>query len=121
MRIKYGLVNAALVICSTSAQAMNADTLYLKATALQKKGKGAMLSSDLKVVMSEFESSMKSVKAENDAAKAAGNPIYCPPAKRNKMSSSQLIEEFGKIPTAQRKAMTVKAAWRSILIKKYPC
>ncbi len=121
MRVKFWAAAAALAFGATALQAMDADTFYTKSIALQKKGMAAMFSSDLKPVMSEIQGAIKSVKAENDTAKAAGKPIYCPPATRAKMSSDQLLAEFGKIPAAQRKAMTVKAAWRSIMVRKYPC
>jgi hypothetical protein len=72
-------------------------------------------------VMSEFKAAATSVKTENDAAKAKGNPIYCAPAKPKKMTAEQLLAEFGSIPTSRRKSQTVKAAWREIVVRKYPC
>jgi hypothetical protein len=103
------------------ANANNAESFYVKAVALEKKGMAAMFSKDLKPVMNEFQSAAKAVKAENDAAKAAGKPIYCAPAKPQKMSASQLLGEFGKIPQARRQQLTVRQAWREILIRRYPC
>ncbi len=120
MQLKLWIAVAAIPLSSTMACAMDAESFYIKGLALQKKGMAAMFSSDLKPVVSEFETAAKSVKAENDGAKAAGNPIYCAP-KKTKMSPDQLLAEFGKIPMSHRKAITVKAAWREIVVRKYPC
>jgi hypothetical protein len=120
MQVKYW-VAAATLLSTSAAFAMDADTFYTKGLALQKRGMAAMFSSDLKVVMSELKAAATSVKAENDTAKANGAPIYCAPAKPQKMSPEQLLAEFGKIPAARRKTQTVRAAWREIAIRKYPC
>jgi hypothetical protein len=37
------------------------------------------------------------------------------------MNAEQALTEFGKIPQQRRKAMTVRQAWRDILIRKFPC
>lgn len=100
---------------------MDADTFYNKGVSLQKKGMAAMFSSDVKPVMSEIQTAIKSVKTENEMAKAKGRPIYCPPVKSSKMSTDQLLAEFGKIPQQTRKTMTVTAAWRNIMVRKFPC
>lgn len=120
MQIKHWIAAIAF-FSATASFAMDAETFYNKGLSLQKKGMAAMFSSDLKVVMSEFKGAATSVKAENDAAKAKGNPIYCAPAKPQKMTADQLLGEFGKIPAARRKSQTVKAAWREIVVRKYPC
>jgi hypothetical protein len=120
MQFKYWIAAAAF-LCTSATYAMDAETFYNKGLALQKKGMAAMFSSDLKIVMSEFKAAATSVKTENDAAKAKGNPIYCAPAKPKKMTAEQLLAEFGSIPTSRRKSQTVKAAWREIVVRKYPC
>ena len=121
MLTKYWAAAIALTLGSTALHAMDADTFYNKGLALQKRGMTAVFSSDLKVVMNEFQAAAKAVKADNVVAKAAGQPIYCAPAKGRKMSSDQLLAEFGQIPASRRKTQTVKAAWREILVRKYPC
>ncbi len=119
--MKYWVATAIMFLGASAANAMDADTFYIKGLALQKKGMAAMFSSDLKVVMAEFKTASTSVKAENDAAKAKGAPLYCAPAKPQKMSPDQLLAEFGRIPATRRKSQTVKSAWREIVIRKYPC
>jgi hypothetical protein len=121
IQMKYWVATAVFLLGTSAAYAMDADTFYIKGLALQKKGMAAMFSSDLKVVISELNAASTAVKAENEAAKASGNPIYCAPAKPQKMSPDQLLGEFAKIPAARRKTQTVKSAWREIVMRKYPC
>ena len=120
MKYRMPVLAIVLIACPAIAHAMDADTFYLKAAALKKKGMAAMMSKDLKPVMSEMEAAGKSVKAENAKAKAAGKPLYCPPAKTG-MSQEQVLAEFARIPAARRKTMTTRQAWREILIRRYPC
>ncbi len=117
---KYWLAISVLLAASYSAQAMDADTFYVKGVALKKKGMGALLSSDLKLLQNEMKVAGTAVKAENEKAKAAGTPLYCAPAK-SKMDVDQVLAEFGKIPQSRRKALTTKQAWRDILVRKFPC
>jgi hypothetical protein len=116
-------ITVAAFICAgvpAAAIAMDADTFYHKAVALQKKGMAAVVSSDLKPVISEMKAAGQSVKAENEKAKAAGQPIYCVPEKA-KFTSDDALRAFGAIPAARRKTMTVRQAWRETLIKRFPC
>jgi hypothetical protein len=112
----------AFVLLSTaiSANAMSAQTFYAKALVLQRQGYTAIFSSDYHALKAEIEVAAKSVKAENDAAKAKGKALYCPPAKV-KIDADKVIREFGAIPVSRRKQITVRAAWREIAIRKYPC
>jgi hypothetical protein len=119
MRIKL-LLLLGLVSLSAAAHAMNANVFYIKAVALQKKGIAAMFSSDMTVLRTEMESAVKTVKAENAAATAKGKPLYCPPPKVD-IEPNEVIKEFGNIPANRRKKMSVRAAWREIAIRKYPC
>jgi hypothetical protein len=110
---------AALLTAGASV-AMDAETFYRKGVALQRLGVAAMASSDLEPLMNEIKAASKSVKAENDRAKAAGKPLFCPPAS-NQMTPEQLLAEFGRIPANRRKLMTTRQALREIAIRKYPC
>ncbi|MGL5837984.1 MAG: hypothetical protein ACRCY3_05715 [Sphingorhabdus sp.] len=116
----YLIFAAAILGMSYPTHAMDADTFYTKGVALKKKGGAALFSSDLKLLQNEMKAASVSVKAENAKAKAAGKPLYCPPANA-KMGSEQALDEFGKIPQSRRKALTTKQAWREILIRKFPC
>jgi hypothetical protein len=119
MAIKQVVLALALAVAGP-AFAMDAETFYAKGVVLKKKGVGALFSSDLKLLQKEMQTAGASVKAENQKAKASGKPLYCPP-KQATMDAEQALAEFGKIPQERRKAMTVRQAWRDILIRKFPC
>jgi hypothetical protein len=120
--MKYRLLFAggALSLCAVSAQAMDAETFYLKAVALKKKGMGAMFSKDLKPMVRVFENAADSVKAENESARATGSPLFCAP-KKYRLTADQFIAEFSRIPQERRRAQTVREAWREIVIRRFPC
>ena len=120
MKVKHGLLGLAMIAVAVPATAMDAETFYTKGVALKAKGVGALFSSDLKLLQKEMQAAGASVKAENAKAKASGKPLYCPPAQA-KMNAEQALAEFGKIPQERRKAMTVRQAWRDILIRRFPC
>jgi hypothetical protein len=120
IRLRQAAVGIMLIAIPAAAFAMDADTFYLKAAALNKKGMGALLSKDLRPVMNEMKAAGQAVKAENDKAKAMGKPIYCVP-KNTKMNSDDALKLFAGIPAERRKTMSVQQAWREGLIKRYPC
>jgi hypothetical protein len=120
MKLKLLLASSALLLCAVSAQAMDADTFYVKAVALQQKGMKAVFSKDLKPMVRIFKNAADSVKAENEVARAAGNPLLCAP-KKYRLTADQFLSEFGKIPQERRRAQTVREAWREIVIRRFPC
>ncbi|WP_375289878.1 hypothetical protein [Qipengyuania sp.] len=101
----------------------NADVFYRDAQALMAKGVGAMFDKRTKPMMAEMKAAGLAAKTENQAATARGKPLYCvPEAQRKKgLDVQRIIDMIGRIPAEQRRAMTVKAAWRSALIREYPC
>jgi hypothetical protein len=120
--MKYTLLIAsgALVLCAVPARAMDAETFFVKALALKKKGMSAMFSKDLKPMVRVFEAAADSVKAENERARAAGNPLFCAP-KKYRLTADQFIAEFSRIPQERRRTQTVREAWREIVIRRFPC
>ena len=120
MRLKLLFASGALLLCPTVANAMDAETFYLKAVALKKRGMGAMFSQDLKPMMTTFKNAADSVKAENEKAIAAGSPLFCAP-KKYRLTADQLLSEFGMIPQGRRRTLTVREAWREIVIRRIPC
>jgi hypothetical protein len=120
MKLKLLLAGGALLLCSTSASAMDAETFYVKAVALKKKGMAAMFSKDLRPMISLFDTAANSVKAENEKATAAGSPLYCAP-KKYRLTADQFLSEFSKIPQQRRRTQTVREAWREIVIRRFPC
>jgi hypothetical protein len=114
---------AAAIFCvglSSAASAMDAHTFYTKGSALKKKGMGAMFSKEVKPLMAVMKTAGQNVKAENAKAKAAGNPLYCPPSKP-KMGSDEILSELERIPVSRRQTISIQQAWREILIRRYPC
>lgn len=120
MKLKLLLIGSALLLCPAAAQAMDAETFYVKAMALKQKGMAAAFSKDLKPMMNLFKSAADSVKAENLKAKASGAALFCPPEKY-RLTADQFISEFARIPQERRRMQTVRAAWREIVIRRFPC
>lgn len=120
MKLKLLLASGALALCATSAQAMDAETFYVKAVALKKRGMGAMLSKDLRPMMTVFKAAADSVKAENERARASGDALFCAPVKY-RLTAEQFLAEFGNIPQTRRRTQTVREAWREIVIRRFPC
>jgi hypothetical protein len=118
-KLLLGLALVAVPV--TALQAMNVAVFLLKAEALQKKGMGAMFSSDLGLLKGEVRNASKSLKVEREAARSAGRPqAYCPPT-RASLNSNELLAHFRAIPPAQRSHTEVRDALRTLLARKYPC
>jgi hypothetical protein len=120
MKFRLLIAGGALSLCTVPAHAMDAETFYVKAVALKKKGMGMMFSKDLKPMARHFEAAADSVKAENEQARAAGKPLFCAP-KKYRLTADQFIAEFGRIPQDRRRKQTVREAWREIVIRRFPC
>ena len=120
MKYRTLIAGGVLSLCSLPAHAMDAETFYVKAVALKKKGMGAMFSKDLKPMARLFETAADSVKAENEKANSEGTPIFCAP-KKYRLTADQFISEFGRIPQERRRIQTVRDAWREIVIRRFPC
>ncbi|HZF42491.1 MAG TPA: hypothetical protein VEZ48_03705 [Sphingomonadaceae bacterium] len=104
----------------TPATAMPVSTFLTKAEALKKKGPMALFSGDLGVLKKEMQVSGGQIKAERLAAEKAGRkPDFCPPAKAS-MNSDELLNHLRAIPAGQR-GVPFKAAYKSFLVRKFPC
>jgi len=121
------IILAAVLIAipaAASAQNMNAEAFFRRATALQKKGPLALFSGgEIKLLMAEGQASGKAVSARRKADVAAGRkPRFCPPegAKHN-MASDEFMKRLGAIPAAQRSRIDMTEATTRILAGKYPC
>lgn len=102
---------------------VNAHGFYVSAKSLLAKGMGAMFDGRRKPMMAQFRDAAASVRAENEAAKAKGAPLYCvSEAQRKKgMSPQFIVDRLGAIPEPERRAMSLKTAWRGIMVRTYPC
>jgi hypothetical protein len=119
--MKYALLLASgALLCAMPATAMDAETFFVKAVALKKKGMSAVFTHDLKPMIRIFEAAANAVKAENEVARAIGSPLFCAP-KIYRLTADQLIIEFSRIPKERRQTQTVRDAWREIVIRRFPC
>lgn len=114
------LVASGALLCAVPSQAMDAETFYVKALALKKKGMGAVFSKELKPMARLFEAAADSVKAENEQARVAGKALFCAP-KKYRLTAEQFLGEFARIPKDRRRIQTVRDAWREIVIRRFPC
>ena len=110
------------VPAAASAQAMNAEAFFQKATALTKKGPLALFSSDLKPLMREGQAAGRNAGlARRAALKAGTRPRYCPPAEVKGMDSKDFLTRLGRIAPAERRRIDMTEATNRILAGKYPC
>lgn len=120
MKMKKLAAGSLLLLCANPVNAMDAETFYVKAVALKKKGMGMMFSKDLRPLARHFEEAADSVKAENEQARETGKPLFCAP-KKYRLTADQFIAEFARIPQERRRRLTVRNAWREIVIRRFPC
>jgi hypothetical protein len=115
--VLLGLASAA------SAQSMNAQTFYKRATALQKKGVLAVFSGgEIKALMNEGQAAGKAAGAAYDADKRAGRPTrFCPPPGKREMGSDEYMKRLAAIPAAERARIDMTEATTRVLIGKFPC
>lgn len=108
---------------TASAQSMNAQVFFKRATALQKKGVLAVFSGgEMKALMNEGQAAGKAAGAAYDAAKRAGRPTrFCPPPGKRQMNSKEFMNRLSAIPQAERSRIDMTEATVRILTQKYPC
>jgi hypothetical protein len=120
MKAVLAVALAAAPLTGAAAQAMPVAEFLSRADALQKKGPLALLSGDVKRLKNEVTASGRQLRQEQKAAQAAGRkPATCIPDKAS-VNSNELLTHFRAIPSAQR-GVSVKAAFASLMRKKYPC
>lgn len=113
---------AALAVPVT-AQAMTVAEFLAKTEALKAKGVLAIGSPDIGLLRSEIMTASDAYRAKLAAEVAAGRmPSSCPPPKGTaKVTSDDIIAEFGKIPVAQRSKTSVSTAFAAFMTRRYPC
>jgi tRNA U34 5-methylaminomethyl-2-thiouridine-forming methyltransferase MnmC len=122
--MKSKVIAAALLLVSgsVSAQSMNAETFYQRASALQKKGVLALLSGDLSSLLSEGKAAGAKAREQRLAALAAGHkPRFCPPSQPMSMDSDEFMKRMAQIPAAERSRIDMTEATTRILAAKFPC
>ncbi|MXO75102.1 hypothetical protein GRI40_07725 [Altererythrobacter aerius] len=127
MRILFYSVAMGAALAAVPALAapgdVNAEEFYIDAKALMGKGMGAMFDKRTRPMMAQMKDAAAATKAANDAATARGEPLYCVPAAARKkgMGAEEVVAKLGRLPQSQRKASTLRQAWRAALIREFPC
>ena len=107
---------------STAASAMPVRTFLTKADALKAKGPMALFSGDLKLLTNQIKADAAALRADNQAAEAAGRrKAYCTPAGGVKLSNRDIMEAMQAVPLAQRATTDTKAAMRAYFARRFPC
>ncbi|MBG7614767.1 hypothetical protein IWC96_05650 [Brevundimonas sp. BAL450] len=80
----------------------------------------ALLRADTRRLLSEVRTATRTIRAEQDAAEAAGRtPRTCMP-ERVSMDADSLLSRFNAIPAARRN-ITVTQALREWMAEEHPC
>ena len=112
---------AALVGIAAPASAMSVADFMAKVNGLKAKGPMALFSSDIGLLKREGTAAGQSIRADQDAAEAAGRPAPTCIPKGSKLGQGEVLAYFGKIPTAQAQRLTVKQGMIGLSRQKWPC
>lgn len=113
---------AVLIPAAASAQSMNAETFFQKATGLQRKGMMAIFSKEVKVMMNEGKAAGDAARRQRLATLKAGQkPRYCPPEGPQRLKSDEFMTRLGAISRADRLRIDMTEAMIRILARKFPC
>ena len=125
MRVNVGLYLLPLLVgasTAASAQTMNAEDFYRRATVLQNRGPLALLSKDASLLMAEGKAAGQKSREQRQATLAAGKkPRFCPPPGKVSIGSSEFMKRLGTIPASQRRTIDMTEATTRILAMKFPC
>ena len=112
-----------IVPAAASAQSMNAQSFYDRATALQKNGVMALFSGgEIKVLTREAQAAGKKAAETRKASVRAGQaPRFCPPEGPVSMDDKEFMTRLTAIPAADRSKIDMTEAMTRILASKYPC
>ena len=100
------------------AQTMPVATFLAKADALKKRGPLALFAGDYGRLKAEVDNSAKALGAEQLAARKAGRTADTCMPKRISIGTDELLNHFRTLP---QQGISVKAAFTSFAIEKYPC
>jgi len=118
-----GLVAALVVVATLAASAAQAMSVreFLTTAAGIPRNPTAMLRSDTRRLLGEVRGAGATLRAEHDAAVAAGRrPAYCSPGGRISVNSNALLARFNAIPESRRD-ISVTQAMREWMAERYPC
>lgn len=101
---------------------MNVATFLAKADALKSRSMLAVFSSDTKLLKREFEAAVDRYNADLNTRFAQGRPLpSCPPRDLTFEVGFKDLDEFRRIPAAQRSRTTITQAFASSMARRYPC
>jgi hypothetical protein len=113
------VVGLAATLFATAAQAMTVQE-FLTTAARIPQNPTAMLRADTRRLIREFEGAVRTVRAEQVAAREAGRrPSTCMP-ERVSFSPSAILGRFNAIP-ASRRNISVTQAMREWMAERHPC
>lgn len=113
------VVGLAATLFATAAQAMTVQEFLTTASRIPQNPT-AMLRSDTRRLIREFEGAVRTVRAEQVAARQAGRkPPTCMP-ERVSFSPSAILGRFNAIPPAWRN-ISVTQAMREWMAERHPC
>ena len=106
-----------------TAQGMNAETFYNRATKLTAKGPLALFArSEIKALSAEGHAAGLRARDMRRAAVAAGRkPSFCPPTAKVEMRSDEYLKRLAAIPRAERSRIDMTGATTRIMAAKFPC
>jgi hypothetical protein len=120
--VKWCVALCLVLPAAASAQSMNAEAFYRRATALQNRGPLALFSGDLKLLTREGQASGAKAREQRMAAIAAGRkPRYCPNTDVHGMNRNEFLKRLGAIPALERSRIDMLEATNRLLAAKYPC
>jgi hypothetical protein len=113
------VVGIAATLFATAAQAMTVQEFLTTASRIPQNPT-AMLRSDTRRLIREFEGAVRTVRAEQVAARQAGRkPATCMP-ERVSFSPDAILGRFNSIP-ASRRNISVTQAMREWMAERHPC
>ena len=122
MKVSLFALILLLAPVAASAQSMNAEAFYQRASKLERKGMLALFSSDLKLLMNEGKAAGAKARQQRLAAIAAGQkPRYCPPDGPIGIEGSEFLARLSAIAQRDRSRIDMTEAMIRMLAAKYPC
>lgn len=113
------VVGIAATLFATGAQAMTVQEFLTTASRIPQNPT-AMLRSDTRRLIREFEGAVRTVRAEQAAARQAGRkPPTCMPEQVS-FSPNAILGRFNSIP-ASRRNISVTQAMREWMAERHPC
>jgi hypothetical protein len=114
------LLAMTVLLIATSASAMTVQEFLTTASRIPQNPT-ALLRSDTRRLMNEFRGALRTVRAEQTAARAAGRrPASCLPDKAP-FSPNDILGRFNAIPASRRSQISVTQAMREWMAERYPC